>query len=77
MKEDKLYRLLVSKMHEVAVVPPQRIGPLTPIYKRLVLRLKFYPWVSTGLIASVASLFLYILLGSHLVKFISILQFGF
>lgn len=77
MKEDKLYRLLVSKMHEVAVVPPQRIGPLTPIYKRLALRLKFYPWVSTGLIALVASLFLYILLGSHLVKFISILQFGF
>lgn len=77
MKEDKLYQLLVSKMHEVAVVPPQRMGPLTPIYKKLVLRLKFYPWAGSALIASAASLFLYFLLGSQLVKFISLLQFGF
>lgn len=77
MKNEQTYRLLVAKMHEVAMVSPQTIGPFTPLYKRVVPFLKFSPWRSTILISMLTSAVLYILLGSILVKIASTLQFGF
>jgi hypothetical protein len=77
MRSEKTYQLLVNKMHEVAIVPPQNLGPFTVVYKKVVPYIKFYPWFAVSLISFVASLFLYLLLGSTLVRFVSILQFGF
>jgi hypothetical protein len=77
MRNDKLYNQLVAKMHQVAVVPPQTVGPLTPIYKKLAVRLKFTPWRYTVVLAFLFTLCLYLILGQTLVKLASILQYGF
>lgn len=77
MRKDKTYQLLLEKMHEVAVVPPQTIGPFTGMYKKVVPFLKFSPWKSMAAISFALAVFLYILLGSAIVRFASILQFGF
>lgn len=68
---------MVAKMHEVAVVPPQQIGPFTLLYKRIVPWFKFYPLKGALVVALFASLFLYIFAGITLVKLASLLQFGF
>lgn len=77
MRNDKFYKLLVCRMNEMATVPPQNVGILTPLYKKVTLRMKFYPWRGAGVVAVFTALFLYILLGPALVKLASILQFGF
>ena len=43
MKKDRLYQLLLNKMHEVSLVPPQTIGPFTFIYKMIVPVFKVNP----------------------------------
>ncbi|MBI2617629.1 hypothetical protein HYW55_05850 [Candidatus Gottesmanbacteria bacterium] len=77
MKNDRVYELLVAKMQEMTVVPPQTLGPLTFAYKRIVPYLKFAPWRSTVTFSFLLSVFLYFLLGSTVVKIASLLQFGF
>lgn len=77
MRNDKFYQLLVSKMKENTVVSPQSVGRLTPFYKRVVPQFKYYPWKIAVIISIFASVFLYFLLGSILIKIASILQFGF
>jgi hypothetical protein len=64
-------------MHEVAVVPPQQVGPFTPLYKRIVPWFKYFPLKSAVIVALFVSFFLYIILGITLVKLASLLQFGF
>ncbi|MBI4991038.1 hypothetical protein HZB96_02995 [Candidatus Gottesmanbacteria bacterium] len=76
-KNDKTYKLMVSKMHEVAAVPTQNLGPFTFIYKKLIPYFKFSPWRSAAIISFAATVFLYLLLGSTLVRLASALQFGF
>lgn len=77
MKNEQTYRLLVAKMHEVALVSPQTIGPFTNFYKKVVPFFKYSPWRSAILISMLTAAFLYILFGSALVKIASTLQFGF
>ncbi|OIO12908.1 hypothetical protein AUJ73_04745 [Candidatus Gottesmanbacteria bacterium CG1_02_37_22] len=77
MSKGDVYKLLVSKMNEVAVVPPQEIGSLTPIYKKIVPQLKFYPWKVTLIISSLIAFLLYMIFGATLVKLASLLQYGF
>lgn len=77
MTDDKTYQLLVNKMHEVAIVPPQELGPFTIFYKRTTSYFKNSLWKTTGIVSFILSLFLYFLLGSSIVKLVSVLQFGF
>lgn len=77
MKTQNTYQLLVAKMHEVAIVPPQTVGPFTGVYKRIVPYLKFAPWRAAFFLSVLATAFLYLIFGSTLVKIASILQFGF
>lgn len=77
MKQDKFYQILIAKMHEVAVLPPQTVGPFTPIYKRVVPRFKVYPWKSIAVLSLFGTVFLYFLFGPALVKLASVLQYGF
>lgn len=77
MNRDKTYELLLNKMHEVTVVPSQQLGGLTPLYKKIVPFFKFYPWRSAFIISLIGVLFLYLLLGSVLIRVASILQISF
>ncbi len=77
MNNKKTYQALVDKMHEVAVIPTQEVGFLTPIYKKIVPRFKYSPWKSAIILSSFFTLLLYFLLGTTLIKLVSLLQFGF
>lgn len=77
MRNPSTYQLLVAKMQEVSVVPPQTVGPFTGAYKRIVPFLKFAPWRAALLLSVSVTVFLYLIFGSTLVKIASILQFGF
>lgn len=77
MKTDALYSELVLRMHQIAVVPPQTIGPFTVVYKRIVPHFKVAPWRGAVGIAIFASILLYVLFGPSIVKIASLLQFGF
>lgn len=73
----KTYQLLLAKMHEIASIPPQEVGPFTPMYKKVAPYFKFSPWRATSAISFLSAFFLYLLLGATLVRIVSILQFGF
>lgn len=77
MKNDALYQNLVLKMREVAILPPQEVGPFTCLYKRVVPQFKNQTWKSTSILALFATCLLYILFGTTLVRVVSTLQFGF
>jgi hypothetical protein len=74
---DALYNKFVKRWEEVTDLPPQTIGPLTPLYKKAVIKLKVMPWP----LLVVGSLFtvigLYLLIGSAITLLVSILQKGF
>lgn len=76
-QDDKLYLLLKLKMEEMAVVPPQSLGPFTFLYKKIVPYFKFYPWRTAIFVSVVFSSFLYFILGKTLIRIVSILQAGF
>ena len=77
MNNKKTYQLLVDKMREVAVIPTQEVGFLTPYYKKLVPRFKYSPWKSAIILSYFFAFLLYFLLGTTLIKLVSLLQFGF
>lgn len=77
MNNKKTYQALVEKMREVALIPTQEVGFLTPYYKKIVPRFKYSPWKSAIILSSFFSLLLYFLLGTTLIKLVSLLQFGF
>ncbi|KKS17809.1 MAG: hypothetical protein UU76_C0032G0009 [Parcubacteria group bacterium GW2011_GWC1_41_7] len=77
MKDDKIYKNLVAKMEEISSLFPQKIGFLTPHYKRLVPFLKYNPWIVFTFFAIAISLLFYFLFGSSIVKFVSLFQYGF
>lgn len=75
--KDLFYQKLVERMSEIAVVAPQRVGPFTPLYKKITPYVKEKPWKILVFSSIVASFLMYLLLGSLVVKITSILQFGF
>ena len=77
MNQDKLYNILASRMHEMAVVPPQTVGPFTSVYKRLVPALKFHPWRMGIAVSFIFSILLYLIFGVRVVRLVSLLSFGF
>ena len=77
MSTKQTYQILLAKMYEVSELPTQKVGPFTYIYKTLVPYFKFSPWRSATLLASLASILLYFLFGTAVVKLVSLLQFGF
>jgi len=64
-------------MQQVAVVPPQTVGPFTPLYKRFVPQLKYFPFRTLIPLSLLAILFAYIIFGTRLVKLASLLQLSF
>lgn len=76
MKTDT-YRRFVKRWEEVTDLPPQTVGPLTPLYKAIVRRLKVMPWPALVLCSLVVVIGLYLLIGSAITLLVSLLQRGF
>lgn len=71
------YKKFLTRWEEVVDLPPQTLGPLTPIYKMLIRRLKVMPWpyfvaTAVGIVVG-----LYILVGSTVTLLVTLLQKGF
>lgn len=74
---DLLYTKFVKRWEEVTDIPPQRLGPLTPLYKSIVKHLKVMPWPML-VVGSIVIVFgLYLLIGSAITAVVSLLQRGF
>jgi hypothetical protein len=77
MKKDKTYDLLLQKMHEVADLPQQTMGPLTPFYRTVIPYVKESPWRFFAAGSLLFSIALYVVFGALIVRLVSILQHGF
>lgn len=71
------YQKFVKRWEEVTDLPPQSVGPFTPLYKAIVRRLKVMPWPILVLSSLVVVIGLYLLIGSAITLLVSILQRGF
>ena len=74
---DTSYQKFVKRWQEVTEIPPQNIGFLTPIYKKVVKHLKAMPWPHYVFVSLLVAVGLYFLAGSAIVLLASILQRGF
>lgn len=74
---DLTYKKFVARWEEVIDLPPQTFGPLTPLYKALMRRLKVMPWPYFVLMAVGLVLVLYFLIGSTVTLLVTLLQRGF
>lgn len=71
------YQKFVARWEEVMELPPQRLGPLTPLYKVFVKHLKVMPWPLLVFGSLVVVFGLYLLIGSAITFLVSLLQRGF
>ncbi len=76
-QRDPLYQKFVQKWREVTDLPPQTVGPLTPIYKKTVPYLKFAPWRVLAPVSLILAAALAIILEVTSVQIASLLQRGF
>jgi hypothetical protein len=74
---DITYQKFVKRWEEVTDLPVQRMGPFTPLYKRLVKRLKVMPWPMLVVGSLLVVVGIYILFGSAITMIVSLLQKGF
>lgn len=74
---DAVFKKFVKRWEEVTDLPVQTIGPLTPLYKILVKRLKVMPLAAIIMCSLLLVIGLYMLLGSTITLLVSVLQKGF
>lgn len=74
---DTTYKKFIARWEEVVDLQPQTLGPLTPLYKTLIRRLKVMPWPYFVLMAATLVFILYFLLGSAITFLVTLLQRGF
>lgn len=74
---DTTYKKFITRWEEVVGLPPQTLGPFTPLYKLLIRRLKVMPWPYFVLLAAAFVLALYVFIGSTVTFLVTILQRGF
>jgi CRISPR/Cas system endoribonuclease Cas6 (RAMP superfamily) len=74
---DLVYQKFVKRWQEVTELPPQTVGPLTPLYKKVAGLLKVMPWPMLVFISILCVIALYILVGSTITFLVSVLQRGF
>ena len=75
--KDALYHKFVERWEEVTDLPPQTAGPLTPYYKKVVMKLKVMPWPLLVIGSLLVVFCLYLLIGSAVTLLVSVLQKGF
>ncbi len=71
------YERFVKRWEEVTDLPPQTVGPLTPLYKAITRRLKVMPWPLLVMVSLCTVVALYLVIGSTVTLIVSILQRGF
>ena len=71
------YQKFVKRWEEVTDLPPQTLGPATPLYKACVRHLKVMPWPVLVFFSLVLVIALYVIIGSAVTLLVSILQRGF
>lgn len=71
------YQKFVKRWEEVTDLPPQTVGPLTPLYKAAVRRLKVMPWPALVLGSVLVVSGIYLLIGTTVTFLVSVLQRGF
>jgi hypothetical protein len=74
---DITYQRFVKRWLEVTDLPPQALGPLTPVYKMLTRRLKIMPWPALVVVSILTVSAVFILFGSAVTILASVLQRGF
>ena len=74
---DPVYQKFVKRWEKVTDLPVQNLGPLTPLYKTLVKKLKVMPWPALVLGSALLVLAFYFAVGGAVSFFVSILQRGF
>ena len=74
---DAIYQKFLRRWEEVTDLPPQTLGPLTPYYKIVVRHLKVTPWPLFVVISIVAIVGLYVIVGTTITFFVSVLQRGY
>ena len=72
-----LYTNFLQKWTEVVELPPQTVGPLTPVYKRAVPFLKVDPWRVLLPLSLILIVAIVLFLEATAVQITSILQRGF
>lgn len=77
MKNDELYNKLKQRMYAVSSVPPQDIGLLTPFWRKIIPRIKESPIRFLMLGGFLSTLFAWFILGTLIVRIVSLLQYGF
>ena len=71
------YQKFLKRFEEVTDLPPQTLGPLTPVYKSIVRRLKVMPLPWFVVASLLLVLALYYIVGSTVTFIVSLLQRGF
>lgn len=75
--DDAIYKKFVKRWESVIDLPPQTLGPLTPLYKSAVSRLKIMPWPALLVVSLGVAVGLYLILGSAITFLVTLLQRGF
>jgi len=75
--KDKIYQRFAERWRETVDMPPQQVGFLTPLYKRVTKQLKVMPWIPFLMGSLIVVLGIYYVLGSSIASWVSILQRGF
>lgn len=74
---DVTYQKFVARWEKVIDLPPQTLGPLTPLYKTCVRLLKVMPWPYFVLLSIAVVIGLYVMIGSAITILVTLLQKGF
>ena len=77
MKNDILYKQLKERMYEVASIPPQNVGKLTPMWRKVAPIVKGSPvriLLAGGFVTTLLTWFIF---GTLLIRIVSFLQYGF
>lgn len=76
-KSNTTYLKFLKRWEEVTELPPQTLGPLTPLYKFVTKRMKIMPLPWFVGVSVFVAFFLFILFGSAVSSIVTLLQRGF
>jgi hypothetical protein len=75
--KDQLYRELLERMNEAAIIPPQKSGIFTPHYRFLSGIFKQHSWQLVVVLSLGLTVLFYLFLGTYITRVVSLIQFGF
>lgn len=73
---DPIYEKFKKRWEEVVEIPPQQVGFLTPLYKRVTKPMKTMPFPILFILSALVVGTLYVVFGSRIAWLVSLLQRG-